>query len=273
MIKISSSDLPEFSVSRYLHPQVCRDQFGRTGTGHFGRASSDHLPWPVSGCAQGLYEHARRHLNLHGNRSVDRRTIPAHAGPPSAEDGYICVLEDYPRVCGATAWKNSPLQNFRGLSPRVRGHRQGAGSASVGRRTIPACAGPPYRLSRQTHRCEDYPRVCGATARRRRYGSTRWGLSPRMRGHHPWRMERPDGLGTIPAHAGSPEVLFFSTPNHRDYPRACGVTRLPQSTSSRVPGLSPRMRGHQVIGLHATPIGRTIPAHAGSPLLRRSPLS
>mgnify|MGYP006434251197 CR=1 FL=1 len=74
-------------------------------------------------------------------------------------------------------------------------------------------------------RCAVYPRVCGATLRRRLLTRASSGLSPRVRGHRKVFHLLHRKLGSIPACAGPP---FCSRPLEGDvkvYPRVCGATR------------------------------------------------
>ena len=74
------------------------------------------------------------------------------------------------------------------------------------------------------------------------------GLSPRMRGN---RWPSNTGLpyaGSIPAHAGEPLVSGEIGQKTRVYPRACGGTVQLGGISAPETGLSPRMRGNQVLG-------------------------
>ena len=93
--------------------------------------------------------------------------IPACAGQPWLRCAGFRGGGAYPRVCGATAWQSRLQLSEPGLSPRVRGNREGRIIALYGLGPIPACAGQPQpgRPARPFRRA--YPRVCGATASRR----------------------------------------------------------------------------------------------------------
>ena len=111
----------------------------------------------------------------------------------------------------------------------------------------------------------DYPRACGVTISIAEVISSAAGLSPRMRGHHLNRLQTCPGVGTIPAHAGSPPMMRRIKCRTWDYPRACGVTYGREIERKPSRGLSPRMRGHLADDANAYIESRTIPAHAGSP--------
>ena len=70
-------------------------------------------------------------------------SIPACAGEPRAGFGAARVVGVYPRVCGGTLLDVGHAQRAEGLSPRVRGNREGSGRLAAGAGSIPACAGEP----------------------------------------------------------------------------------------------------------------------------------
>ena len=72
-----------------------------------------------------------------------RRSIPAHAGEPSASRKICAVVEVYPRPRGGTrpAIQNSRVR--RGLSPPTRGNRLPIPRSPRLARSIPAHAGEP----------------------------------------------------------------------------------------------------------------------------------
>ena len=49
-------------------------------------------------------------------------SIPACAGEPEGEQGYIDQAAVYPRVCGGTYDPDTGHDDIHGLSPRVRGN-------------------------------------------------------------------------------------------------------------------------------------------------------
>ena len=54
----------------------------------------------------------------------------------------------------------------------------------------------------------------------------------------------------------------------RVYPRVCGVTVVDEIDDLKAVGLSPRVRGHPMVGVQGAHESRSIPACAGSPLIR-----
>ena len=110
-------------------------------------------------------------------------SIPAYAGEPCrGQDGH-CDCGVYPRVCGGTARWYCPHQSCAGLSPRMRGNRQGASKKPHSRGSIPAYAGEPIIVDRPQQAYKVYPRVCGGTSPSPSSISVSAGLSPRMRGN------------------------------------------------------------------------------------------
>ena len=73
------------------------------------------------------------------------------------------------------------------------------------------------------------------------------GLSPRVRGNHGGGRDSSKGLRSIPACAGEPAASFVCVCSQTVYPRVCGGTSARVSTSARVMGLSPRVRGNPVL--------------------------
>ena len=162
---------------------------------------------------------------------------------------------------------------MQGLSPRMRGHRPSWSMMAWPTGTIPAHGGSPRRTRRSGPAFRDYPRACGVTAQRAEVQPLVEGLSPRMRGHHAVDSDRVGRVGTIPAHAGSPLRSDDRLMSCGDYPRACGVTEPEKFRRLTRQGLSPRMRGHQIVRKRDFPFFGTIPAHAGSPTRRLTPTS
>ena len=70
-------------------------------------------------------------------------SIPACAGEPVGFCAGAMRHRVYPRLCGGTAWRVPRCRPVWGLSPLVRGNREGAGDDDGAVRSIPACAGEP----------------------------------------------------------------------------------------------------------------------------------
>ena len=74
------------------------------------------------------------------------------------------------------------------------------------------------------------------------------------------------GIGSIPAHAGKPSGCAWTDEMCRVYPRPCGETVDYARTRAVLWGLSPPMRGNQMIRTGLPSPAGSIPAHAGKPL-------
>ena len=152
-----------------------------------------------------------------------------------------------------------------GLSPRMRGNLLSDPANKHHFGSIPAHAGKPLFLFCNAGKFRVYPRACGETHVRGHEVSNSVGLSPRMRGNRPWAQVSVTRFGSIPAHAGKPEIqcLCFCLPEV--YPRACGETYRPAPKQKRAQGLSPRMRGNHACTCDLSDRYGSIPAHAGKP--------
>ena len=140
-------------------------------------------------------------------------SIPACAGEPGCAGRGRRRAEVYPRVCGGTYPAPNHRWHHAGLSPRVRGNHEDAGSVSAGYRSIPACAGEPPAVRRRRAQSAVYPRVCGGTWRmssRQRMGL---GLSPRVRGNLAGSGPIVQHRRSIPACAGEPGISNTRSPH------------------------------------------------------------
>ena len=218
-------------------------------------------------------------------------SIPAYAGEPPPAASAAGPGAVYPRVCGGTALWRLAQEVDRGLSPRMRGNPPRTHSLKRHARSIPAYAGEPAAARALPKSVSVYPRVCGGTQLGLEVLPVGAGLSPRMRGnphHRPLahRLER-----SIPAYAGEPAarrgVCGAATVYPRVcgeprpaggssclgavYPRVCGGTASSMRCTTRLRGLSPRMRGNLTGITDAGGNARSIPAYAGEPGCRGAP--
>ena len=147
----------------------------------------------------------------------------------------------------------------------MRGNRAGFRQRCGSLGSIPAHAGKPPRVVSLSKSSRVYPRACGETQALLLFYGMDWGLSPRMRGNR-FRINRVGTFdGSIPAHAGKPEIIPTKVGHCRVYPRACGETHLVQLVHIVAQGLSPRMRGNRGPGSGRGECPGSIPAHAGKP--------
>ena len=172
-------------------------------------------------------------------------SIPACAGEPPDYAGAAAGAKVYPRVCGGTTRSGRRRGRERGLSPRVRGNRRLRRRDSWRRGSIPACAGEPSSRRHIDRKCRVYPRVCGGTSQGRPPSMRARGLSPRVRGNPAGRLLLPLPQRSIPACAGEPIEPVAVNDAQGVYPRVCGGTRHHMELSSRISGLSPRVRGNR----------------------------
>ena len=168
-------------------------------------------------------------------------------------------------MCGGTARRLNRARASIGLSPRVRGNRNGKASLARRSGSIPACAGEPTRPPPAHTFTPVYPRVCGGTAITIPAAAWRSGLSPRVRGNLLPGAHQPLRPRSIPACAGEPPPPASPPTALWVYPRVCGGTLHFGATGDTASGLSPRVRGNQ-FGVDLLPgFLRSIPACAGEP--------
>ena len=122
---------------------------------------------PVWDDVQGLSPRVRG--NHHQIRKVSqwKWPIPACAGQPDCAGSLGATNRAYPRVCGATLVESSGLSCSWGLSPRVRGNLERGWLELEVFGPIPACAGQPFSTNIQLFKYRAYPRVCGATVKKK----------------------------------------------------------------------------------------------------------
>ena len=234
-----------------VYPRVC----GGTDA-HRGEAAPD----------QGLSPRVRGNHHAGELLALDRRSIPACAGEPGPATWPSRPCWVYPRVCGGTSVCSSSLMQPPGLSPRVRGNRDGHRPGRRIERSIPACAGEPRIGADGRAPNRVYPRVCGGTPPAATIYAAARGLSPRVRGNPAVVADLVAQAGSIPACAGEPVSSGYRNPTTPVYPRVCGGT----PTRRNCPcvccaGLSPRVRGNLIALTPAILAQRSIPACAGEP--------
>ena len=132
-------------------------------------------------------------------------------------------------------------------------------------RSIPACAGEPDAPGVSCYLLSVYPRVCGGATLSQIHIGDGSGLSPRVRGSHHYGYWSWAGHGSIPACAGEPSLFAGAFRTRTVYPRVCGGAAAPAIASSKVSGLSPRVRGSQPPPATTYRRRRSIPACAGEP--------
>ena len=196
-------------------------------------------------------------------RAWARRIIPAHAGQTWCSLGYLPMLSDHPRACGANRRSPDTNRTNTGSSPRMRGKPCSFVCSFRFLRIIPAHAGQTGNRIAVRLLITDHPRACGANVSAQLAGWPSIGSSPRMRGK-PDKVQIYGEIGRIiPAHAGQTPTSRSRTPPSADHPRACGANLVATRAPDRRLGSSPRMRGKRCKYWVPQAPRRIIPAHAG----------
>ena len=234
----------------WVYPRVCG------GTPTF---PTDLMP------GRGLSPRVRGNLGSDGKAPNRTGSIPACAGEPGSGWRWPSGGTVYPRVCGGTGVGGIMATENEGLSPRVRGNRTTRYGYDASSGSIPACAGEP-RNPRWWHRRRwVYPRVCGGTHLPRFLDTDVQGLSPRVRGNRGKAASDYTAGGSIPACAGEPAGTIWAGERRGVYPRVCGGTADGQTAVRIANGLSPRVRGNQLLVVPLSNHPGSIPACAGEP--------
>ena len=147
----------------------------------------------------------------------------------------------------------------------MRGSRAIQGVGDVIQGSIPAGAGEPMNATGEGDWKKVYPRGCGGAPAYWTPLLLAFGLSPRVRGSLRATSVPPSSNGSIPAGAGEPSRILTATSSPEVYPRGCGGAVRDQTAKPISQGLSPRVRGSQVIGDWHKLSKWSIPAGAGEP--------
>ena len=168
-------------------------------------------------------------------------------------------------MCGGTFYGSVKDSAAAGQSPRVRGNQLLGCRWRQVVRSIPACAGEPGSSISSSGVAAVYPRVCGGTKASLAAVPAGLGLSPRVRGNPIVVVQGLVDVRSIPACAGEPSQDVSRRGDAEVYPRVCGGTYVRRVSARFVQGLSPRVRGNQLVSVGAAEIRRSIPACAGEP--------
>ena len=169
----------------------------RAGESQFPSVSPPEPTIGLSPRVRGNHRHV-------ASMGAHRGSIPACAGEPSTSRGRTARSTVYPRVCGGTCFHDDATSTRNGLSPRVRGNPRFLSQGARQRRSIPACAGEPHKVTGDIVLSGVYPRVCGGTSTTERIRTETVGLSPRVRGNPTEGYRAGFSLRSIPACAGGP---------------------------------------------------------------------
>ena len=196
--------------------------------------------------------------------------IPADAG--STEYDKQCGFSDWdhPRGCGEHYILNYQSDDMPGSSPRMRGALMAKDHARHAIGIIPADAESTWPSPGSSRTAWDHPRGCGEHSSRHGASDQGQGSSPRMRGA-PLRGHVLRTAGRIiPADAGSTRCHSSLARRSPDHPRGCGEHNPTPTKDTGPAGSSPRMRGALCMALRCGPVGRIIPADAGSTYMQLS---
>ena len=214
---------------------------------------------------RGLSPRVRGNHGCSPGTVLSRRSIPASAGEPFSTRVTPRAIEVYPRECGGTECHATLERHYTGLSPRVRGNRNGCSPYRCSPRSIPASAGEPYPPPAGARQPAVYPRECGGTGPWFFTRMTVKGLSPRVRGNLLHGPPQGGNDRSIPASAGEPLTMGKCWSPFRVYPRECGGTTVVDYEKMGGTGLSPRVRGNRIFIRPPTLPSGSIPASAGEP--------
>ena len=195
------------------------------------------------------------------------RSIPAHAGEPHERPKLVHPAKVYPRPRGGTDLLQGCPAFAGGLSPPTRGNPEARGDGQVRNGSIPAHAGEPGTQRNGGVAERVYPRPRGGTKTFAAGCTSRIGLSPPTRGNLERQPRLLSEIRSIPAHAGEPAPMRNLHPNLQVYPRPRGGTYTKQQIALSMEGLSPPTRGNLYQTADSAVNGRSIPAHAGEPLM------
>ena len=129
--------------------------------------------------------------------------IPACAGSTLGRARLWMLRRAHPRLCGEHAEAVIPVLGTWGSSPPVRGARRIGPAELLCKGLIPACAGSTQPTKHNATGRRAHPRLCGEHLPRCAPLPPLLGSSPPVRGAHLRRGARLDGVGLIPACAGS----------------------------------------------------------------------
>ncbi len=229
------------------------------------RVRGDH--WLLSLVPNGLRGpslHARGPQIGHDDADVVEGAIPARAGTTGWANRARSCWRGHPRVRGDHGGGETAPRSVGGPSPRARGPLVEVPATLLDHGSIPACAGTtsaPFTTSRTSR---VHPRVRGDHTHPEGPEDDYKGPSPRARGPRGVVEGQGDGLGSIPACAGTTSPRTTPTRRPWVHPRVRGDHYSGRSITVGRRGPSPRARGPRVVlELLGLRLG-SIPACAGT---------
>ena len=194
-------------------------------------------------------------------------SIPAHAGQPRslATTGWAAGV--HPRSRGAAVAGATPLSALQGPSPLTRGSLEVKAQNVALMGSIPAHAGQPKGPACAAIPCRVHPRSRGAAFRASIATPDVSGPSPLTRGSPPHKAVAHCPPGSIPAHAGQPWTPDGRSLGRWVHPRSRGAAREARLHAVCGQGPSPLTRGSHLMQPRPPVHLRSIPAHAGQPMM------
>ena len=216
--------------------------------------------------------------------SIAPGIIPACAGSSSRQSRRAPAGRDHPRACGEQELPRCGAVDDLGIIPARAGNSLWRRLSRQGSRDHPrACGEQVFPLRAFVIEPESSPRVRGAAAHRADdsdglgiipacagssprtfFNADVPGSSPRVRGAADHRRHRSGNRGIIPACTGSRGSALPCSAPRRDHPRACGEQSSGYLLSCDHTGSSPRVRGAGAGRAKRQRGGGIIPARAGS---------
>ena len=155
-------------------------------------------------------------------QQVQRGITPAYAGKRREGMVYDRYGRDHPRVCGEKRQSHTPIPEWLGSPPRMRGKEILRLTCTPATGITPAYAGkrPHSQLADAVPR--DHPRVCGEKHPFDAQHQCNPGSPPRMRGKVIRIPAKTLKARITPAYAGKRKITSFQFCASRDHPRVCG---------------------------------------------------
>ena len=202
--------------------------------------------------------------------SAAPRIIPAYAGSTQPRMSGRSNRRDHPRIRGEHSVSFLGGVVAGGSSPHTRGARLHQARPRGPGRIIPAYAGSTRAAAGTGIARWDHPRIRGEHTNDAQMKAFSAGSSPHTRGARYHHRHRRPAVGIIPAYAGSTVSLGGSAWEAADHPRIRGEHLIGVVAANVEAGSSPHTRGAPPTPSGTTPVGRIIPAYAGSTAARAS---
>ena len=229
------------------------------------RMRGEHLiPLAASCAVVGSSPHARGALARRLRQPGEVGIIPACAGSTAGTTARVRCPRDHPRMRGEHDAMKSGNPQQKGSSPHARGARRVLVDPEDAPGIIPACAGSTTSHRTSTASGLDHPRMRGEHRDPKSDAALPAGSSPHARGAPVVAHLLHEGVGIIPACAGSTHGCRDSGPRAGDHPRMRGEHYEQLVGGIDTLGSSPHARGAPPTRPLPRERARIIPACAGS---------